>query len=86
MAIAEDGRVREKEDEEDENYKDLAREVGKVWGVRTRVVPVIMGALGSILPRLKNNLRTTEVGIPAELIQRCALLGSARIPWKVLKM
>ena len=39
-----------------------------------------VGALGSIL------LRTIEVGIPVELIKRCALLGLARILRKVHEM
>ena len=44
------------------------------------VVPVEVGALGSIL------LRTIEVGIPVELIKRCALLGLAIILRKVHEM
>ena len=35
--------------------------------------------------RLNDNLRAIEVGIPVGLIQRCALLGSARILRKVLE-
>ena len=47
-----------------------------VW-VRTKAIPEVMGALGSPL-RLN--------GIPVGLIQRCALLGSAKILRKVLEM
>ena len=53
-----------------------------MWCVRTKVIPVVMGALGSLPLRLNDNLRA----IPVELIQRCALLSSARIPRKVLEM
>ena len=49
--------MREKEDEKVEKYQDLAREVRKMWGVRTKVIPVVVGALGSIPLRLKDNLR-----------------------------
>ena len=42
MAIPEDGRVREKEDEKVGKYQDLAREVRKIWGVRTKVIPVVV--------------------------------------------
>ena len=52
-----------------------------IWGVRTKIIPVIVGALGSTPLRLNDNL-----GIPVELIQRCALLGPARILRKVQKM
>ena len=85
VAIPEDNRVREKEDEKVEKYQDLAREVRKMWGVRTKVIPVVVGALGSIPLRLNDNLRAIEVGIPVALIQRCALLGSARILRKVME-
>jgi len=45
VAIPEDGRVREREDEKVEKYQDLAREVR-----------VVVGALGSIPLRLNDNL------------------------------
>ena len=37
-------------------------------GVRKKVVPVVVGAVGSIPLRLNINLRAVEVGIPIELI------------------
>ena len=86
MAIPEDGRVRAKEDEKVEKYQDLAREVRKMWGVRTKVIPIVVGALGTIPMRLKENLRAIGVDTSIELIQRSALLGSARILRKVLEM
>ena len=86
VAIPEGVRVREKEDEKVEKYKDLVREVGKMKGVRTKVFPGVVGALASMPLRLNNNLITTEVSIPVELIQRCALLGSLRILRKVLEI
>ena len=41
-AIPEDGRVREKEDEKIEKYQVLAREVRRMWGVRSKVIPVVV--------------------------------------------
>ena len=55
--------MREKEDEKVEKYQDLAREVRKMWGVRTKVITVVVGALGSIPLRLNDNLRAIKVGI-----------------------
>ena len=43
------------------------------------MIPVIVGALGSVPLRLKDNLKVIDVGISIELIQKCGLLGSARI-------
>ena len=78
--------MREREDEKVEKYQDLAREVGKIWGVRTKVIPVVVRTLRSIPLRLNDNLRAFEMGILVRLIQRCALLGLARILRKVLEM
>lgn len=43
------------------------------------MIPIVVGALRTIPMRLKENLRTIGVNISIELIQRCALLESARI-------
>ena len=85
VAIPDNGRVRAKEDEKVEKYQGLAREIRKM-GVRTKVIPIVVGKLGTIPLRLKENLRTIDVKTSIELIQRCALLGSARILRKVLEM
>ena len=58
-----------------------------MWGIRTKVIPIVVGALGTIPLRLKENLRTIGVDTSIELIQRSVLLGSAaRILRKVLEM
>ena len=35
------------ENEKFEKYQDLEKEVRKMWVVRTMVIPVVLGALGS---------------------------------------
>lgn len=40
----------------------------KMWGVKTKVVPVVLAALGLIPLKLNDNLVTIEVGILSELI------------------
>ena len=87
VAIPYDAGVRAKEDERVEKYQALAREIRKMWGVRTKVIPIVMGALMGTIPlRLKEHLRTIGVDTSIELVQRCALLGSARILRKAFEM
>ena len=86
VAIPDDRRVRAKQDEKVEKYRDLAREIRKKGVIRKKVTPIVVGGLGTIPLRIKENLRTIGVGTSIELIQRCALLGSARILRKVLEM
>ena len=48
-----DHSVYEKESEKIEKYKDLKREIGRLWGIRhLKVVPVVVGALGEVSNRL----------------------------------
>ena len=54
--------------------------------VRSKEIPVVVGALGSVPLRLKDNPKVIDVGTSVELIQKCALLGSARILRKVSVM
>ena len=86
VAIPYDAGVRAKEDERVEKCQVLAREIRKMWGVRTKVIPIVMGVLGTIPLRLKEHLRTIGVDTSIELVQRCALLGSARILRKAFEM
>ena len=46
-----------------------------MWGVRTKVIPIVVGALGTMPLRLKENLRIIGIDTSIELIQRSVLLG-----------
>ena len=75
MAIPEDGRVKETV----EKYQDLATEIRKIWSLRAKVIPIVVRVLGTIRLKLKENLRIIGEDTSIELIQRSALLGTARI-------
>ena len=57
-----------------------------MWEVKTKVVPVVLGALGTVPLRLKSNLKDIGVDTSITLMQKPALLGSTRILRKVKKM
>ena len=79
-----DHRVYEKEGEKTEKYRDLKREIGRLWGIRhLEVVAVDVGALGVVSNRLDAWLEL-GVTIRTGLLQKTALLGSARILRKLL--
>ena len=48
------------------------REVGRMLSVRTKVIPVVVGALGTVPLRLKDNLKAVGVGTSILLIQKSA--------------
>ena len=48
VAISGDRNVIEKETEKILKYKDLTIEIQRVWNVRTKVIPVIIGTTGIV--------------------------------------
>jgi hypothetical protein len=55
IAISDDSYVNTKETGKLRKYKDLEIEVRRVWNLRTKIVPVIIGALGTIKKGLDQN-------------------------------
>ena len=86
FAVPYDTRVDEKEKEKIQKYQDLARELKKLWNKNVKVIPVIVGALGTTPSRLSKRLK--EIGINTKIVelQKAVLLHSARILRKVLEI
>ena len=81
-----DHRVYEKEGEKIEKYQELKREIVKLWGIRhLEVVPVVVGALGVVSKRFDAWFEKLGITIRMELLQKTALLGTARILGKLLE-
>ena len=82
-----DHRVYEKKGGKTEKYQDLKREIARLWEIRhLEVVPVVVGALGVVSKRLDALLEKLGVTIRTGLLQKTALLGTARILRKLLEM
>ena len=75
VAIPEDSRVKEKGGGKVEKYQNLARELRRMWEVKTKVVPIVLGALGTVPLRLKGNLKDIGVDTSITLIQKSTLLA-----------
>ena len=84
VAIPVDVNIRNKEQEKIIKYQDLAREIRKIWNVSTKVIPIVIGALGTVTGRLEQYLKEIGVTTRIELIQKSTLLGTARIIRQVL--
>ena len=48
FAASADLSVKSKESEKKDKYLDLARELKKLWNINVTVIPVVIGALGTI--------------------------------------
>ena len=85
FAVPGDYRINLKESEKKDKYLDLAREFKKLWNMKVTIVPIVIGALGTITKGLLKGLEDLEVGGRVETIQTTALLRTARILRRVLK-
>ena len=84
VAIPGDDRVKDKELEKVEKYQLLKDEIAKVWRMRkVTVVPVVIGALGAVSVNFKEYMRRIGVKVRLAVIQKTALLGTAKILRKV---
>ena len=77
--------IKLKECEKKDKYLDLARELKKLWNIKITIVPIVIGALGTITKGLLKGLEDLEVGRRVENIQMTALLRTARILRRVLE-
>ena len=74
-----DQRVKLKECEKRDKYRDLAREVKKknLWNTKVTVIPIVIGAPCIITKGLVQGLEDWEIRGQVETIQTTALLRSA---------
>ena len=79
FAVPADHRINQKESEKKDKYLDLARELKKLWNMKVTIVPIVIGALGTITKGLFKILEDLGVGGRVETIQTAALLRTARI-------
>ena len=74
-----DANVKRKEEENIARYADLATEIRRLYKVRTEIIPIVVGALGTIPKRLKGYLKSLGVPDVIGCLKTTALLGTQRI-------
>ena len=81
-----DKNVTIKEDEKLVRYRPLALEMTRLHGVKAKVVPIVVGGLGTIPKRLPKYIN--ELGIPDVIggLQTSALIGTSIIIKTVLNL
>ena len=87
FAIPYDSRIEEKEVEKVVKYQDLARELKKLWKMKTMVIPIVIGTFGTVPKDLKRRLEN-NIGIETKIdeLQKSVILNTARILRKVLEV
>ena len=69
-----DHRVKLKECEKKDKYLDLARELKKLWNMKMTIIPIVIGALGTVTKGLVQRLDDLEIRRRVENIQTTTLL------------
>jgi hypothetical protein len=73
-----------KEAEKILKYKDLTLEIQLMWNVKTKVVPVIIGATETISKTVRKFVCNISGNHEVKELQKTAILGTAHILRKVL--
>jgi hypothetical protein len=65
-------------------YKDLTIEIQLMWNVKTRVIPVIIGATGTISKSFRKYMSTIPENHEVKELQKTGILGTAHMLRKML--
>ena len=84
VAISGDRNVIKKEAEKVVKYKDLTIEIHRMWNVKTKVIPVTIGATGTISKTFRKYVSNIPGNHEVKELQKTVILGTAHILWKVL--
>ena len=86
FAVPADSRIVEKEKDKIEKYQDLARELQKIWNVKVKIIPLLVGTLGALSKQFGNRLKQIGITAGTAQVQKTVLLGTVRILRKVLEI
>ena len=84
VAMSGDRNVIKKEAEEILKYKDLTIEIQRMWNVKTKVIPVIIGATGTISKTFRKYVSNIPGNHEVKELQKTVILGTAHILRNVL--
>ena len=78
-----DKNVSSKEIEKKSKYKDLEIEIQRMWKMKTELIFIVIGALGTIKKGMENNTRNVSEAMNIKSLQKTCLLGTTSILRKV---
>ena len=86
FAIPIDNHVKEKEEEKIDKSMDLAAEVRRQFRVKTVIVPIVLGALGTVPAKLSKSLEKLEIDDVIGSLQTAVLISTTAILRRVLNL
>ena len=85
FAVPGDSKI-EEEENMIEKYQDFGREQQKIWNVKVKIIPLLVGTFGAIIKQFGNRLKQIYIAAGTVQVQKTVLLGTARILRKVLEI
>ena len=85
FAFPTDHRIKSKENEKKDKYIDLDRGLKKLWNMKVMVIPIVIGAFGTVTEGLLKGLGNLEIRGRVETNKTTTLLISSRILGRVLE-
>ena len=86
VACPNDANLDSKKTEKLRKYQELRLEISRLWNKKTTIIPIIIGALGSIPGDLKKQLENLGIECSIDILQKSVLLGTANILRQVLSI
>ena len=86
FAVPGNRRIEEKEKEKIAKYQDLGSELQKIWNVKVKIIPLVVGSLGAIPKQFGNRLKEIGITVGTVQVQKTVFLGTARILRKVFEI
>ena len=75
-----DHNVEVKEKEKIDHYTDLKFELEKIWKTRIKIIPIVIGALGTVTKNLEDYLKNIDMeNVRVHQLQKCVLLKTGNI-------
>ena len=68
FAVPADHKIKLKESEKKDKYFELVRKLKKLWNMQVTIIPIVIGAFGTVTKGLLNGLGDLEVGGRMETI------------------
>ena len=78
-------RVKLTKSEKRDQYRDLAKELKKLWNMKMMVIPIVIGILDTVTKGMVLGLEDLEIKGQVKTIETKALLRSARKPRRELR-
>ena len=79
FAVPADHKIKLKESEKKDKYFNLTRELKKLWNIKVKIIPVVIGCFSTVTKGLLKGLEDLEVGGQVETIQTTTLLRTTGI-------